>query len=74
MKIEILAIDAAEDITWDHEFDSLKEAKAWIKECGLSKSYWERLSESPGWAERNIHTLRLLKNGECVQDWFPKFQ
>ena len=73
MKIELLAIDSQGDITWDREFDTLKEARAWVKNWGLSKEYWERSSESEGWAERNITTLQLHKNGECIQDWFPKF-
>jgi len=72
-KIEVVTLNKDQEITWDRDFDTIKEAKAWVKECGLSISYWDRSSESPGWAARNIDTIQLLKNNECIQDWFPKF-
>ena len=50
------------------DFDTLKEARQWVKTCGLSKDYWNRR-----YARDNGHTLQLHKNGECVQDWFPVF-
>lgn len=60
------------------DFDTLKEARAWVKECGLKASYWnrryERDQDYDGAARDNIHTIQLLKDGECIQDWFPEFQ
>lgn len=75
--IEIIALDPEGLITTTRDFDSLKEARTWVKEAGLSKSYWNRLGESEtdyeGWAARNVSALELHKDGECVQEWTTNF-
>ena len=74
-KIEVITKDA-EGYTnpGERDFDTMKEARAFVKECALDASYHDRCAESEGWAKRIVHTVQLLKNGECVQDWFPEFK
>lgn len=73
-KIEIHTLDKDGDISTclDH-FDTVKDAKVFVKECGLMAGYWDQRAESQGWAGRNIETIQLLVNGECRKDWFPEF-
>jgi hypothetical protein len=76
--IEVIAQDSEGNEEFRRDFDSLKEARAWVKECGLNRDFWNRSYERDEnydtAARDNIHTLQLLKNGECVQDWFPNFK
>lgn len=72
--VEVIAQDAGENEEFRRDFDTIKEAREWVKTCGLSREFWNRLYENyDGAASDNIHTIQLLKNGECVQDWFPEF-
>lgn len=77
-KIEIIVLDPEGYVTTEREFDFMKDARKWVKEAGLSKAYWNNRGDSEtdydGWAARNVHTLQLMKNGECVEDWFPEFK
>ncbi len=54
-------------------FDTIKEARQWVKECGLDVGYWDRKAERQGWAKDNVCTIQLWKNDDCVADWFPEF-
>lgn len=62
-------IDKDGDIAYDRNFDSLKEAKAFVKECGLSRDYWLQFSESVAFVS-TIDYLRLMVEDECDKDWF----
>lgn len=74
MKIEVITLDSEGRINpGEREFDTIKEAKAFVKECALDSHYHDRLSELEGWAKRNVHSVQLLKNGECEREWFPEF-
>jgi len=74
-KIEVLFIDSNGFVVLDHSWhETLKDARAWIKECGLSAEYHDRAAEREGWAKDNIHTIQLHKNDKCLQDWFPKWK
>ena len=76
--IEVITLDADGYETQRRDFDTIKEAKAWVKEMGLDKAYWNRCGDSDddyeGWAARNVYTLQLHKNEEIVKDWFPCFK
>lgn len=71
--IEIITLDKYNNQTDSHEFDTMKEARQWVNECGLSKDFWNRKGETNDFAACYVHTLQLHKNGECIQDWFPIF-
>ena len=74
MKIEVITLDADGMINpGERDFDTIKEARQFIKECALDARYHDRSAEVDGWAKRNVHTVQLLKDGTVVQDWFPKF-
>jgi hypothetical protein len=76
-KIEVIILNKNYDQEDCCDFDTMKEARQWVKSCGLSKDYWNRVYERDedyeNAARDNVHTLRLYKNGECVEDWFPVF-
>lgn len=72
-KIEVVTLAENGDETDRRDFDFVKDARWWVTNCGLSEEFWDRRAESPGFACRNVHTLRLLKDGECVQDWWPEW-
>jgi hypothetical protein len=76
--IEVIILDKEENQSDSRSFESLKEAKQWVKECGMNRDYWnrsyERDTDYEGAARDNVHTLQLHKNGECIQDWFPDFK
>lgn len=59
--------------TDNRDFDTMKDARKWVKDAGLSPAYWENASESEGYHIRNVQTLQLHVNGEIIQDWFPKW-
>lgn len=73
----IRAIDNEGDCLWDREFDSKKEAKAWVKDCGLDQSYWNQSAENETFA-LSIEKIELLQKEKgrwvCVEDWFPEFK
>jgi hypothetical protein len=75
--IEVIAQDAEENEEFRRDFDTIKEAREWVKTCGMSREFWNRLYERDenydSAAKDNIYTVQLLKNGECIQDWFPEF-
>jgi len=54
-------------------FETIKEAKAWVKETLLDRGYWDRLAENCSFAEE-IDTIQLLVDGEIHSDWFPEFK
>jgi hypothetical protein len=65
-------VDTDGEVCYSRNFDSLKEAKAFIKECGLSKDYWLRFSESEKFVS-SIDSLRLMRGEECERDWFVQW-
>jgi len=71
--IEILALDHAGYETDRIDFDTIKAAKQWVKDTGVSAFYWERRAESATFAADYIHTLQLHINGELQTEWFPRF-
>lgn len=77
-KIEVIILDKESIQTDSREFESIKEAKQWVRDCGLSADYWnrsyERDTDYESAARDNVYTLQLHKNGECVKDWFPDFK
>jgi hypothetical protein len=73
MTIEVITLDAQGIETDRRDFESVKEAKRFAIYSAYSADYWRMASESPDYAKNNVHTVQLHKNGECVQDWFPKF-
>lgn len=72
--IEVVTLDAKEQELERRDFDTAKEAKQWVKDACLDPAFWDRRAESVGWAAENVRTVQLLKDGECVQDWFPQFK
>jgi len=72
-KIELLITDKLGCETDRIEFDSMKEAKSWVKKTGLSPAYWERRAESADFAKTNVCQIQLLKNGECEDEWTPEW-
>ena len=68
----MLDVDGDTTDVLDH-FDFIKDATRWVKDCGLSKAYWDRRAERDGYAEDNVHTIQLWVDGECRNDWFPDF-
>lgn len=73
MKIEVITLDKDESQTDAQSFDTMKEARQWIKECGLNAAYWNRKGETSDFAKSYVNTLQLYKDGECVQDYFPSW-
>lgn len=51
----------------------MKEARAFVKDCALNSEFWERRAESKGYHLGNVDTIQLVVEGECLQDWFPKW-
>lgn len=74
MTIEVITLDAQGIETDRRDFETVKEAKQFAINYACSESYWTQASESADYAKNNVHTIQLHKNGECVQDWFPKFK
>lgn len=74
-KIEIIIYDSNFVLVDSFDlFDTMKEARAWVKEAGLDEKYWDRRAEVQGWARRNVHSIQLWKNNEFIQDWFPEWK
>lgn len=71
--IRIITLDSDKNETDNRQFDTLKEARAWVKYTGLDANFWDRRAESKGWHKRNVATLQLDVDGECLQDWFPEW-
>jgi hypothetical protein len=69
---EILAnvLDAQDNVEDSRDFESVKQAKAWVKETALDRSYWVRHSESNDYPEK-IRTIQLVCDGDIIMDWFP---
>ncbi len=67
----IHVIDTEGDICWDREFDTIKEAKEFIKDCGTDPKYWYWLSESMPFVA-NIDHLELVVNGMVEKDYYLK--
>lgn len=70
--IQIITLDLAGFETRNQEFDTIKEAKAWVKECGLKAAFWMRSFESDMDSVRqNVLTIQLTVDGDIRRDWFP---
>lgn len=71
--IEVVALDRNENEEYRADFDTMKEARRFIKDAMLEASFWDRRAEVAGYAA-NIQTVQLVVNGEIIQDWFPEFK
>jgi hypothetical protein len=71
MTIELIALDKdGYDVTrW--ECDTIKEAKQLAKQWRTAE-HWAIWSESDEFAA-TIENIQILKNGECIADWYPEF-
>jgi hypothetical protein len=73
-EIDIVVVDSEGYIVYHRDsFDTIKEAKLWVKECLLERSFWDRLSENEQFAEQ-IDTIEIRVDGEVHSDWFPNFK
>lgn len=71
--IETIALDKdGFELYRNDSFETIKEAKQWIKETLMEQSYWNRLAENETFA-LEVYTIQLTVNGACHSDWFPKF-
>lgn len=71
--IRVITLDKDGFETDNRDFETVKQARQWVKECGLDSGFWERRAESAGFGERNVDTIQLHIDGECTADWFPKW-
>lgn len=69
--IEILTLCPEGYETYRCDFDTMKDARLWVKQCGLCPKFWDRRAESDDFHKREVATLQLLVDGEIRQDWFP---
>lgn len=73
-EIKVTALDHEGYTLHDHDgFETIKEAKAWVKGTLLDRGYWDRLAENNTFAEE-IDTIQILVDGEVHSDWFPEFK
>lgn len=72
--IETIALDKDDYVLYENDsFDTIKEAKAWVKDALLDQSWWDRLAENNTYA-LEVVTIQLRVNGEIHSDWFPEFK
>jgi hypothetical protein len=71
MNIELVVTDEKFFETSRRDFDTMKEAREFVKYY-LSKEYWNRSSETET-GYKDCALISLFKNGECVQEWTPKW-
>lgn len=69
--IRLVVLDSNGYETRNTEYNTMKEARQWVKDCGLRADYWDRSAEVVGFHKDGVATIQLLVNGECLQDWFP---
>lgn len=73
-EITVRAADCDGDTIYERDgFETIKEARAWVKDAFLHRSYWSKLAENDAFAD-DIDTIQLLVNGEIHSDWFPEFK
>ena len=72
-KIEVVVLDKEGFETDRRDFCTVKEAKAWVKDCAMSRDFWTRRAESGTFAAQNVDTIQLHCDGEIIADWFPQF-
>jgi hypothetical protein len=65
-------IDEENECLWDRQFDSKKEAKAFVKENLKSRHYLDDRGESPYVAD-NAKSIRLMIEDECEEEWFVDY-
>ena len=70
-KITVLVLDSEGFELDSRDFDTIKSATQWIKECALFRGFWVRRSESQTFPD-TIHTIQLSVDGEVHSDWFPQ--
>ena len=69
--IELVVTDEKFFETSRRDFENMKEAREFVKYY-LSKEYWNRSSETEH-GYLGCALISLFKNGECVQEWTPKW-
>lgn len=73
-EIKVTALDHEGYTLHEHDgFETIKEAKAWVKDTLLDRGYWDRLAENKTFAEE-VETIQLIVDGEIHSDWFPEFK
>lgn len=68
--IDVIVFDKDGAELYSRDFETIREAREWVNECGRSRDWWARLAESNDFVRR-VKTVRLMVNGECIDDWFP---
>lgn len=61
------------EIYWNNGFETVKEARQWVKEVMLDRAWWDRLAENKTFA-LTVDVIELHVNGVCRADWFPQFK
>jgi len=73
-EIKVTAIDREGYTLYDNDdFQTIKEAKAWVKDVLLDRGYWDRLAENNTFAEE-IETIQILVDEKIHSDWFPEYK
>jgi len=71
--IRIITTDSEENETANRDFCTMKEARQWVKDAGLDARYWDRGAEIDGYHKDNVALLSLVVDGDCIQQWTPKW-
>ncbi len=71
--IEIVTVDEKGFETDRRDFDTVKEAKAFVKKTAMRSDYWEQHAESLGWHIGNVNEFQLHCDGEYLEGWYPKW-
>lgn len=73
-KIELIALDAELFELYQNDgFETVKEARQWVKDVLLNKAWWNRLAENKTFA-LTVFKIELHVDGVIRSDWFPEFK
>jgi hypothetical protein len=70
-KAYVQLIDKDCDVIYERTFDSIKEAKEFLKDCGQDPKYWDYLTEIKNWHEQ-ISYIELLSDDGFLNDYYLK--
>jgi hypothetical protein len=68
--IEAAAFDAQGCEIYRRDFDTVKDARSFIRDAMLSKDFWDRRGEVTGYWKQ-VDTVQLITNSDVLADWFP---
>jgi len=75
-KIETVGIETVDGEQYHFGFpmehDTIKDAKAWVKEALIDGSYWDRLNEKKD-THKVITHIHILKDGEIHTEYETNF-